>query len=141
MQLKLGNPAALAAPPGPYSHTVEVPGGATLLFVSGQIPLGLDGSLAPTLAEQADQVYANLVAALADRGAPPSAIIKLTTFMVDDDPEFVVGRARRRHLGDHRPASTVLWVKRLVDPSWKLEIEAVAIVPEKMPEVGASQVR
>ncbi len=89
-----------------------------------------DGTTPDTLEEQADQVYANIVAALAAKNAPPSAIIQLTTFMVDDDPNGVIRTARQKHLGDHRPASTAVYVTRLIDRAWKVEIEAVAIIPD-----------
>lgn len=126
MGLSLDNPKAVAEPLGLYSHSVEVPAGAGLVFVSGQVPVGPDGRVGATLADQADQVYANIVAVLSAKGIEPSSIIKLTTFLVDDDVD-VVREARRRHLGDHRPASTAVWVRRLVDPEWKIEIDAVAL--------------
>jgi enamine deaminase RidA (YjgF/YER057c/UK114 family) len=130
MPLKLDNPATLSPPLGLYSHTVEVPAGARLVFVSGQVAVRPDGTLPATLEEQADQVYANIVAALVAKNVPPSCIIKLTTFMVDDDPAGLIRKARVKHLGNHRPASTAVYVTRLVDPAWKVEIEAVAMVPE-----------
>lgn len=130
MPLKLDNPATLSPPLGLYSHTVEVPTGARLVFVSGQVAVRPDGTLPATLEEQADQVYANIVAALAAKNVPPSCIIKLTTFMVDDDPDGLIRKARVKHLGNHRPASTAVYVTRLVDPAWKVEIEAVAMIPD-----------
>jgi enamine deaminase RidA (YjgF/YER057c/UK114 family) len=134
MTLKLANPTTVAAPLGLYSHSVETPPGRGLIYVSGQVPVRPDGSLAGTsMAEQADQVYANIVAVLAAQGAPPSDIVKLTTFMTEDDPDGAVRAARRKHLGDHRPASTAVWVSRLVDLAWKIEIDAVALAPEGAP--------
>lgn len=130
MPLKLDNPATLSPPLGLYSHIVEVPAGARLVFVSGQVAVRPDGTLPATLEEQADQVYANIVAALAAKNVPPTCIIKLTTFMVDDDPAGFIRKARVKHLGNHRPASTAVYVTRLVDPAWKVEIEAVAMAPE-----------
>ena len=127
MPLKLDNPATVCAPLGAYSHSVEVPAGARLIFVSGQVPVRADGHVPSTLAEQADQVYANIVAVLAAKGIAPDAIIKLTTFIVGDDDAEVVRQARRKYLGDHRPASTAVYVRRLVDPAWKVEIDAVAL--------------
>lgn len=127
MELQLENPTGVCQPLGLYSHSVEVPAGRNLVFVSGQVPVRCDGSPTSTLAEQADQVYANIVAVLAAKGIAPNAIIKLTTFLVEDDPEGVVRIARRKHLGEHRPASTAVWVRRLVDPDWKIEIDAVAM--------------
>ena len=127
MSLIFDNPGCVIAPLGLYSHSVEVPAGARLVFVSGQVPVALDGSVGATLADQADQVYANIVAVLSAREIPATSIIKLTTFLVEDDPEGLVSKARIRHLGDHRPASTAVWVSRLVDPRWKVEIDAVAL--------------
>lgn len=127
MELKFENPASVSQPLGQYSHSVEVPVGAKLVFVSGQVPIRADGTAVAGLAEQADQVYANLVSVLAAKGIAPSAIIKLTSFLVDDDPGNVVRQARQKHLGEHRPASTLIWVSRLADPEWKIEIEAVAM--------------
>lgn len=131
MTLKLHNPDSVAPPLGRYTHVVETPPGARLLFLSGQVPVARDGSVADTLAAQADQVYANIVAILADRGAPPSSIIKLTTFVTEDDGDAdSVRKARAKHLGEHRPASTAVFVSRLVDPAWKIEIEAVALLAD-----------
>lgn len=130
MSLRVHNPESVAALLGRYSHVVEAPAGAGLLFLSGQVPVARDGTVAPTLAAQADQVYANIVAVLAARGASPASIIKLTTFLTeDDDGDDCVRKARARHLGEHRPASTAVFVSRLVDPAWKIEIDAVALMP------------
>jgi 2-iminobutanoate/2-iminopropanoate deaminase len=130
MPLKLHNPDSVAAPLGRYSHTVEVPAAARLLYLSGQVPVRPDGTTPEDLASQADQVYANIVAILADRGAAPDSIIKLTTFVTeDDDGSDCVRKARAKHLGEHRPASTAVFVTRLVDPAWKIEIDAVALLP------------
>jgi len=126
-RLKFDNPDTVGAPLGLYSHSVETPAGAGLVFVSGQVGVRPDGSLGATLAEQADQVFANIVAILAAKGIAPTGIIKLTTYIVDDDPEDAVRTARRKYLGAHRPASTAVWVSRLVDPAWKVEVEAIAL--------------
>lgn len=131
MALKLDNPATVCAPLGRYSHSVEVPAGGRLIFVSGQVPVRPDGSCGATLAEQADQVYANIVAVLAAKGIAPDAIIKLTTYIVGGDDAEVVRQARRKHLGDHRPASTAVYVQRLVNPDWKVEIDAVALASDE----------
>ncbi|MEY2757660.1 MAG: hypothetical protein RIR33_1438 [Pseudomonadota bacterium] len=129
-QLALHNPDLVAAPLGRYTHAVEVPAGAGLIFLSGQVPVRPDGSVPAILSEQADLVYANIAAILAARGVPTSNIIKLTTFLTeDDDGDDCVRKARAKHLGEHRPASTAVFVRRLVDPAWKIEIDAVALLP------------
>ena len=73
--------------------------------------------------------FTDLVAFVYDPGTLPSAIIKLTTFIVGDDPGGAIRDARRKYLGDHRPASTAVYVSRLVDPRWTVEIEAIALAP------------
>lgn len=78
------------------------------------------------MAEQSDQVFANLIALLASHGLNASNIIKLTTFMVAGHDGDSVRAARIKHLGAHRPASTAVFVSQLVDPAWFVEVEAVA---------------
>ena len=127
MTVILDNPQGVHAPLGRYSHSAEVPPGARLVFVSGQVGMRPDGTVPQSAAEQADQAYANLVAVLAAKGIAPSAIAKLTTFIVGEDEPGAIAEARAKHLGEHRPASTAVYVSRLVNPAWKVEIEAVAV--------------
>jgi 2-iminobutanoate/2-iminopropanoate deaminase len=89
-----------------------------------------DGSAPETLAEQVDQVCTNIAAILGARRVPMSNIIKLTTFLTgDDDGDDCVCQARTKHLGEHRPASTAVFVRHLVDPAWKIELDAIALLP------------
>ena len=126
MPLRFDNPSGVHAPLGLYSHTVTVPGGTELLFISGQIGVRPDGSTPPTIAEQADQVFSNIVTLLGAHGLGPTDIVKLTTFIVAGQDGNAVRAARLKHLGSHRPASTAVFVSALVDPAWYVEVEAVA---------------
>lgn len=126
MTIKNVNPPAVHAPRGLYSHTVTVPAGTDLIFLSGQVGVRPDGSTPSTIAEQADQVFANIVAHLKFHGLEPSSIIKLTTFMVAGQDGDAVRAARIKHLGPHRPASTAVFVAELVEPQWYVEVEAIA---------------
>lgn len=120
------NPDCVHAPLGLYSHTVSVPSGTGLLYISGQVGVRPDGSVGETIAEQADQTFANVIALLRAHGLGASSIIKLTTFMVAGQDGEEVRNARRKHLGPHRPASTAVYVTQLVDPRWLVEVEAIA---------------
>jgi enamine deaminase RidA (YjgF/YER057c/UK114 family) len=120
------NPDGVHAPLGLYSHTVSVPNGTGLLYISGQVGVRPDGSAGESIAEQADQVFANIVALLRAHGLGPSSIVKLTTFIVAGQDGEEVRNARRKHLGSHRPASTAVYVSQLVDPRWFVEVEAIA---------------
>jgi enamine deaminase RidA (YjgF/YER057c/UK114 family) len=129
MSLTFSNPSAVHAPLGLYSHTVTVPAGTELLFISGQVGVRPDGTTPADIAGQADQVFANIVALLKSHGLAPTDIIKLTTFMVAGHDGDAVRAARRKHLGAHRPASTAVFVSQLVDPAWFVEVEAIAAKP------------
>lgn len=126
MPLSFCNPATVHAPLGLYSHTVTVPAGSELIYLSGQLGVRLDGSTPDNIAEQADQVFANIVALLQDHGLAPEHIVKLSTFMVAGQDGDAVRAARLKHLGAHRPASTAIFVSQLVDPAWFVEVDAVA---------------
>lgn len=126
MTLRYSNTADVHPPLGLYTHTVTVPAGAELIYISGQLGVRPDGTTPPTIEEQSDLVFANIVAHLAAHGLPPSSIVKLTTFIVAGHDGDAVRAARLKHLGAHRPASTAVFVSRLVDPAWFVEVEAVA---------------
>ncbi len=81
------------------------------------------------MSEQADQVFANIIALLSAHGLQATDIIKLTTFMVIGHDGDAVRAARLKHLGSHRPCSTAVFVSQLVDPAWFVEVEAIAARP------------
>ena len=126
MSLSFDNPSCVHFPLGLYSHTVSVPEGTELLFISGQLGVRPDGTTPPTIAEQADQVFSNIIALLQAHGLGPTDIVKLTTFMVAGHDGDAVRAARLKHLGSHRPASTAVFVSELMDPAWFVEVEAIA---------------
>lgn len=126
MTINLSNPSAVHPPLGLYSHTASVPAGSELVYLSGQLGVRPDGSTPDNIAEQADQVFANIVALLKAHGLAPENIVKLTTFMVAGQDGDAVRAARIKHLGAHRPASTAVFVSQLVDPAWFVEVDAVA---------------
>ena len=124
--LEFINPPGVHSPLGLYSHTVVVPGGTELVYLSGQLGVRPDGTAASSIAEQADQVFENIVLLLHAHGLDPSSIVKLSTFMVAGQDGQAVRAARLKHLGSHRPASTAVYVSALVDPKWLVEVEAIA---------------
>jgi enamine deaminase RidA (YjgF/YER057c/UK114 family) len=135
MGLTFANPSDVHAPLGLYSHTVSVPEGTELLFISGQLGVRPDGSTPSSIEEQADQVFANIVALLRAHDLKPTDLIKLTTFMVAGQGGDAVRAARLKHLGSHCPASTAVFVSQLVEPTWFVEVEAIAF--KRGPIAGA----
>ena len=83
------------------------------------------------LTAQAEQVFANLAAALAAAGAGFGDVFKIVTFVVDLTPEKAgaIRKVRNKHFGDGPyPAGSMVGVTSLVNPDLLLEIEAIAAV-------------
>ena len=120
------NPSGSAAPVGGYSHGVAA--GGELLFISGQTPEGVDGSVSAGPEQQLRQVWANVKAVLTAAGVQVSDLVHVRTYLADRSHREVNAKVRREILGAHEPALTVV-VCELFEPDWVAEIEAVARVP------------
>ena len=86
-----------------------------------------------TLPGQFAQVLKNIVAILAEDGAGPEHIVRMTWYVLDIDEYLAarreLGTAYRAVLGDHYPAMALVQVGRLFEPDARLEIETTAVVP------------
>jgi enamine deaminase RidA (YjgF/YER057c/UK114 family) len=122
------DPREVAAPVGGYSHGLELPPGQRVLFVSGQIPERLDGTVPEAFEDQCHAVWDNVAAVLASAGMGLHDVVKVNTYLTDPGQADTNGRIRRERLGDLRPALTVV-VVRTLDPKWLLEIEVTAARP------------
>jgi len=119
-------PASVAAPFGPYSHAVEVPEGSRLLYISGEVGVRPDETVPDGIEAQAAACWQNIIAILADAEMGVQDLVKITTYLVRPEDVAAAGAARAKHFGDARPGSATIIVKALVNPSWLIEIEAVA---------------
>lgn len=125
--LKAFNPKTIAPPQGKYQMAIEVPAAARTLHISGQVGVLPDGTLAKGFDAQADAVWANLKAVLAEAGMTFDDLVKVTIILVDKAHIGPSRDARERALGTHRrPASTLLVIPALASPDYLIEIEAVA---------------
>ena len=125
--VRLLDPSTLAPPPG-YSQLAVVSGG-DLIVIAGQVAVDATGALVGLgdFAVQAEQVFRNLVAALAAAGATTADLVKLTTFVTDMSQLGAFRAARDRFLDPaHPPASTLVQVTRLFRPEFLIEVEAIA---------------
>jgi enamine deaminase RidA (YjgF/YER057c/UK114 family) len=97
--------------------------------VSGTAPVMPGGEAPPPGAyEQAKRCLEIVIAALVEAGAGPEHVVRTRSFLVDAADWEEVGRAHGEVFGEVRPASTMVVVAGLLDPRWKVEIEADAIL-------------
>ena len=120
------NPETVAPPNGLYSHAVEVPAGARLVFVSGQLGVDAQGNLAPDIEGQCDRAWQNMKAVLEAAGMTLDDLVKVNTYIVDETHGEIVRAVRRRYLPGEQPASTAVAVRAMVRPEWLIEIEGIA---------------
>jgi enamine deaminase RidA (YjgF/YER057c/UK114 family) len=119
------NPATVSPPAGGYCMGLELRQHRRLLFISGQVPEKTDGTVPEGFEAQCEQSWRNVVDVLASARLGVEHLVKVTTFLTDRN-QLVTNRAiRRKMLGEHQPALTVV-VVQTVDSKWLLEIEAIA---------------
>jgi 2-iminobutanoate/2-iminopropanoate deaminase len=123
--LKIHNPPTVAPGTG-YSHGIELPPQARLLYLAGQLGVTAEGKLAPDIREQATQAWRNLGAVLQAAGMGYENLVKLTHFLVRREDIAVYREVRAQFLGKHAPASTLLVISALARPDALIEVEAVA---------------
>jgi enamine deaminase RidA (YjgF/YER057c/UK114 family) len=119
------NPATVRAPAGGYCMGLELKQHRRLLFISGQVPERLDGTVPEGFEAQCEQAWRNIVEVLAAAGLGVEHLVKVNTFLTDRNQLVTNRTIRRAMLGDHQPALTVVIVET-VDSKWLLEIEAIA---------------
>ena len=119
-------PNTINPPLANYSHAVEVPPNARRLYLSGQVGIAPDGTIPASCAEQAELCFANILAILAEAGMGPGDLVRLNTYLLDPADRAAYGAARDRHVGTPPPASTLVIVRALARPEFKIEVEAIA---------------
>ncbi len=125
---KSHNPTEIAGPFGHYEHGVEASLPGRLLYVSGQTGVVADDTVPEDIAAQAELVWQNICAILAEADMTPQDIVKTNSYLMDRAHVPVLAKMRKRFIGEgHRAASTTLLVAGLVRSEWLVEIDAVAI--------------
>lgn len=109
-----------------YSRAVRV---GSSVYVSGSTamtPSGLVGKGDPYA--QTIQTFKTIEAALKQAGTSLNDVVRTRIYMANIDQWQEVGRAHGEIFGNIRPATTMIEVKRLIDPDMLVEIEADAII-------------
>jgi enamine deaminase RidA (YjgF/YER057c/UK114 family) len=108
-----------------FSRAVRV---GERVLVSGTAPIWPDGSCDPDPAVQARRCIEIIEKALEDAGARLADVVRTRTYLTSLDVADAVQRVHGEAFGDIRPTSTMVVVAGFLDPRWKVEMEAEAVV-------------
>jgi enamine deaminase RidA (YjgF/YER057c/UK114 family) len=99
------------------------------VLVAGTAPIWPDGSCDPDPEVQAARCLEIITVALAEVGAGPEHVVRTRMFVVDAADWEAVARAHGAVFAGVRPVATMVVVAGLLDPRWRVEIEAEAVLP------------
>ena len=105
-----------------FSRAVRV---GQSVFVSGTAPVGAEPTDAATQTRHALEIVRT---ALEQAGARLEDVVRTRMYLTHVDDWEAVGRAHGEFFGTIRPAATMVVVAALLNPSWRVEIEADAII-------------
>ncbi len=98
------------------------------VFVSGTGPVVPGGGCPDGAAAQARRCFEIVEAALAEAGAALSDVVRTRMYLTAAEDGAAVGAVHGELLGHVRPAATMVVVAGLLDPAWKVEVEAEAVL-------------
>jgi 2-iminobutanoate/2-iminopropanoate deaminase len=120
------NPPELYPPYRAYAHATEIHGDSRMLIISGLNGYLADGKTMPeSFEEQGEIIWTHIGTLLKAAGMDYENIVSLRTYLADPQDDEANVQLRLKYLGNHRTASTVI-CSQLLDPKWKLEVEAMA---------------
>jgi enamine deaminase RidA (YjgF/YER057c/UK114 family) len=108
-----------------FSRAVRV---GDRVWVSATAAIRPDGAVDPDAARQAERCLEIIGAALAEADASLEDVVRTRVFLVDAADGPAVGEVHGRVFGVVRPASAFIVVSGFLDPRWRVEIEADAVV-------------
>jgi enamine deaminase RidA (YjgF/YER057c/UK114 family) len=120
--------------PRPQGYANGMTAKGRVVVTGGVVGWDVMGNFPETFASQARQTFSNIMKILAEGGAGPEHLVRLTWYVTDlgeyRASQKELGRAYRETIGTYYPAMAVLQVAGLVEKAAKIEIEATAVVPE-----------
>jgi len=121
--------------PRPRGYANGVAAEGRLVVTAGIVGWDADGRFPASFVEQARQLFENTLAVLAEAGAQPEHIVRMTWYVLSRAEYLAhareVGQAYRELIGRHFPAMAVVEVAGLIEDDAKLEIETLAVVPTR----------
>lgn len=125
-------------PPGwprPHGYSNGISATGRMVFTAGVV--GWDAQeffTSDSIAGQFEQVLKNIVDILAEDGAKPHHLVRMTVYVTSIEEYLAsteeMGQVWKAIIGRHYPTMALVQVVRLVEPKAKIEIEATAVVPE-----------
>jgi len=98
------------------------------ILVAGTAPIGPDGrTVEGEVAAQARRCFELVVEAVRALHGAPDDVVRTRIYLVDARDAEAVGRVHREYFGRARPVATMVVVAGLLDPAWRIEVEAEAI--------------
>ena len=109
-----------------YAHAAEISAGSRTLYISGLNGFHVDGKTMPeSFEEQAELIWQHMGAILKSASMGMTNLVSMRFYLADPKYDEANVLMRVKHLGSHCVALTVV-CSQLLDPRWKLEVEAVA---------------
>lgn len=129
---KSHNPKEVIPVVGPLSWGLEFDGARRWLLVSGQVGADAQGHVPEGLMAQTRLVWSNIDHVLKSAGMTPRNVVRTGIYLSSqvaftEEERTAFNALRVGFLGDNRPASTLIFVHRLMDPRWLVEIDAFAV--------------
>ena len=127
MLKKVITPKTLHRPFG-YAHAIQID---NTIYISGQIPLDQEMNVVGKndIVAQTERVYENLRKVLEEAGGSMSSIVMLNIYCTDLEAyDKKTRHLRKKYFGDYYPATTAIEVKRLYQPDFMIEVEAIAVL-------------
>ena len=132
MSHKTINPASLPKPSG-FAHGTLA---GNTVFLGGQTALDKDMNIVPGgIVEQFTQAFSNVITTLRDAGGQPEDLVNVTIYLTDVDDYMAhgreIGRIWRDMAGSEYPAMAGIGVTRLWQKEAMIEIQGIAVIPER----------
>lgn len=118
-------------PTASYSHIAIVPAGARTIYISGQVPMDVSGTLVGEgdFKRQAEKVFENVEIALAEAGATFDSVVKLGMYLTDMKNLGALREVRDRFIQlKAPPTSTLVQVTAFFNPAILFEMDAIAVI-------------
>lgn len=125
---------AIATPNAPkpfsnYAQGIEIPAGARVVHVSGQVGSTVGGDIPADAGRQHQFAWDNALAVLAAAGMDHTHVVDAHVYITDRAHIGIYRETRDRVLNGHRPAATLLIVSGLADERLVVEVDLVAAAP------------